>query len=87
MKFTKSEIIYIVSEAADRALRKQAEVEGFVVDNEELYSAEAQAYYDAYYDAYSSYVQERRSKYSLLNVEALLEDLMALEVKTIHLKK
>ncbi len=84
----RSEIIEVVSEVADMAVRKHAEVEGFVVDapeNEGHYTEEAQIVFDAYYDNYDEFATKWMSKFPNFTARDLLWVIMSpagIEVKT-----
>ena len=63
----KSEIMKVVCEVADMAIRKHADVEGFEVNmevNEETrYTEEAQIKFDVYYDNYDEFATKWMNKY------------------------
>ena len=63
----RSEIIEVVCEVADMAVRKHAEVEGFEVDieidNEGRYTEEAQVVFDGYYDNYDDIATKWAKKF------------------------
>lgn len=78
----RSEIIEVISEAADLAVRKHADVEGFEVDDlsdkaESKYTEEAQRIFDVYYDEYDEFSEKWLKKYPDTRQEQLLRIILS----------
>ena len=78
----RSEIIEVVCEAADLAVRRHADVEGFEVDDlsnkaESKYTEEAQVVFDTYYDEYDGFAEKWLAKYPDTTQEQLLRIILS----------